>query len=121
MMSNTNLEVRVSGIESASQEEAVINLYEELAALPGLRIATIPETSAPAGSKGIDLGIAGLLVSLGASGALLPTVIQTIGEWLARRRHPPTIRFRDGDLELEWSGSEAPEKIIRLIAAHLEK
>ena len=111
-----------SGTISASRDEEVTRaLMAELDEVPKSAVTVASAGLAPQGSKALDAGVAGLIVSLGAAGATIPTLITTIRDWLLRQPPTTTLRMRRGDFEFEWTGSTPPEQVNSLLNSMIDR
>jgi hypothetical protein len=113
-------DIQVHIVELAGDEEAaeqkLLSLSRELRELSGVTVASTSAGAAPAGFKSLDLSSVALVISSLGGGALLPTVVKTIGEWLNRQPPATELKIKDGDFEFEWSGTTPPAAVERLIA-----
>jgi len=107
-------------IDSASDDDEEIDrttrqLREELSDLNIDSVGLVKTGSAPKGSKaGEDIIAWGsLLVSLAASGGVLPSLIGTVQSWLSRRENAKISMEIDGDkLEVSGVSSEEQNRLI---------
>jgi hypothetical protein len=107
---NVNITVQLcGGGGSARAEEAIYNLGQELRAIPRVQVRDEGAGEAPPGSKGGSW--TEILLGVTAAGALAPTIVTVLRDWLLRQPPTTSIKIRDGDLELEWSGAGPPPDI----------
>jgi hypothetical protein len=61
-----------------------------------------------------------ILISLGAAGAMLPTALGVLRDWLLRQPPTTTIRLKSGQIEFEFSSAtpspEIDSAVARLLA-----
>ncbi|WDF70959.1 effector-associated constant component EACC1 [Novosphingobium sp. KACC 22771] len=95
-------------------ERAMQNLADELRQVRRFAINR-RELPSNAGSKGTGLLLPEILVSFGAAGAVLPTLVSAIRDWLLRQPRGTTLRIKRGDVEFELSGQDMDEKMAELI------
>lgn len=105
----------------ARAEEAARNLMEELGAIPRLPVAMADGGPAPAGSKALGVGLAEILIGMTSAGALLPSALGVVRDWLVRQPPATTLKLKDGAFEVEWSGTTPPEAINEAIAKLLDR
>ena len=99
------------GAPPEAVEDANRALAEELRALPGVTSSPASQGAAPDGSKALESALMGLVVAGIGSGAVIPTLIGAIKDWLTRQRPSTTIKVKKGDLEFEWTGTTPPDDI----------
>lgn len=116
-----NIEV-LAGLSAAPShiDETARNLLEELTEIPRLS-ASFAEGPRPApGAKSIQSSLPEIVIAASAAGALLPTIVTTLRDWIMRQPPATTIKVKDGDFELEWSGTTPPaaleEGVMALLA-----
>lgn len=106
------LEVEIvssAGGAPAQVDAAARELLDEVVGLPGANASLAIDSNLPSGAKSIAANLPSIIIALGATGALLPTIVTTIRDWLTRQPPTTTIKIKDGDFELEWSGTTPPE------------
>jgi hypothetical protein len=69
----------------------------------------VPDSTAPAGAKGVGLDIGALLVALAASGGVLTTLLGVLQSWLLRHSGSRTVIEIDGD-RVELTGATDEER-----------
>src|SRR5688572_7381978 len=84
---NVNLHVRVTSQDAPGvrDDQLARALMEELDAIPRISVAPAVNDEAPAGSKATNIQIAEIVIALGAAGAVLPTLINAIRDWIIRQ------------------------------------
>lgn len=110
-MSASELVVALDG--TGADEDALINLMDEIAAVRGAQAARMEGGPAPEGSKALGLETMMLLVQAGAGA--LPKLVGSIGDWLTRQPQGTKLRIRRGDQEFEWEGPMPPAEILALL------
>ena len=103
-------------VRGLRDDEAARALMEELDAIPRVSVRPAINMDVPAGAKAAGIHFAEILVALGAAGALLPTVITAIKDWLVRQPPSTTLRLKDGDLEFEWTGTTPPDLVNEFVS-----
>jgi Effector Associated Constant Component 1 len=69
----------------------------------------VPDSTAPAGAKGVGLDIGALLVTLAASGGVLTTLLGVLQSWLLRHSGSRIVIEIDGD-RVELTGATDEER-----------
>jgi hypothetical protein len=103
-----------------ARDAAELALAEELRAVRGLvvrRLAIEPERLEGAKASGAEW--MGLALAMVGGGAVLPTAIKALSDWLLRQRPTTRIRVRKGDVEVEWSGQTPPPPEIQRMVERL--
>lgn len=101
--------------ENEELEQSTQQLREELLDLNIDSVATVKSGPTPQGSKAGEEMITwgSLLVSLAASGGVLPSLIGTVQSWLSRRENQKISMQIDGDkLEVTGVSSEEQRRLI---------
>lgn len=98
-------------------DDAVRSLLDELDNVPQVAATLAAIGPSPHGSKGIVGNLPEIVIAFGAAGAVVPTLITAVREWLLRQPPATTIRIKDGDFEIEWCGTNPPA----IIAESLEQ
>lgn len=108
--------------DSAVDEEEAARLVPRLRAeireldLDALRVRTAPGGAPPPpGAKGVDPVTAGAVVlALSASGGVLPSLVETLRDWLGRQsaRHRVSVTIDGDTIELERASAEERRKLI---------
>lgn len=83
-------------------------LLDEVLGLPGAKADLAINPELPSGAKSIAANLPSIMIALGTTGALLPSIVTAIREWLARQPPATTIKIKEGDFEIEWSGTTPP-------------
>lgn len=106
------IEVMATGpAGSLRADEAARLLLRELAAVPGLSPRLAEGGPIPDGSKSIQNFLPEVIIAASATGALFPSIVAIVRDWIMRQPPATTIKIKDGDFELEWSGSTPPEAL----------
>lgn len=108
--------IETSASERWHSEDLLIDLMEELCGIRGLPISTNEEGAPPAGSKSVASSWAEILITLGAAGALLPTALGVVRDWLLRQPPTTTLRLKLKDMDFEFSGTTPPQQIEAAVA-----
>lgn len=117
-----SIELVPTGTMSFERAEAAArNLMEELGSIPRLPVAMAEGGPAPAGSKALGVGLAEILIGMTSAGALLPSALGVVRDWLVRQPPATTVKVKDGAFEVEWSGTTPPEAINDAIAKLLDR
>lgn len=122
--SNSPIKIEImagASVAPAHLDEAARALLDELSNIPQLSATLAAGETAPAGSKAIATSLPEIIMALGAAGALLPTIVNTVRDWLIRQPPATTIKIKDGDFELEWSGATPPAAIAESAAQLLAR
>lgn len=105
-----------------ADDVAARSLMAELAAIPRTTIRMAEGVPAPIGSKAVMMDqLATVVVGMSAAGAILPTIITAIRDWLLRQPPQTSIKIKDGDFEFDWSGATAPIAVTDLISRMIER
>lgn len=83
-------------------------LLDEVLGLPGVKADLAIDPELPSGAKSISANLPSIMIALGTTGALLPAIVTLIREWLFRQPPATTVKIKDGDFEIEWSGTTPP-------------
>lgn len=102
-------------------DEAAQFLLDELRSIPHTSVRRVEGGPADPGTKSIANNLPEIVVACSAAGALLPTIVATIRDWLLRQRPTTTIKVKDGDFELEWSGVTPPATLANDMARLLAR
>jgi membrane-associated two-gene conflict system component 1 (EACC1) len=124
----TDLIIRINPGSDNDEEElarTTQQLREELSDLNIDSVDTVKTGPAPEGSKAGEEMITwgSLLVSLAASGGVLPSLIGTVQSWLSRRENQKISMEIDGDkLEVTGVSSEEQRRLIDIwVGRHSNK
>jgi hypothetical protein len=91
--------------------EAAQLLLEELACIPNLSARLADSGPPPQGSKSLQNFLPEVIIAASATGALFPSIVATLRDWIVRQPPATTIKIKDGDFEFEWQGSSPPEAL----------
>jgi len=113
----TDLIIRINSVNEDEEEleRSTQQLREELLDLNLDSVDLVKKGIAPEGSKAGEeiVSWGSLLVSLGASGGLLPSLIGSVQSWLSRKENQKITMEIGGDkLELTGISDEQKEKLI---------
>jgi hypothetical protein len=101
-------------------DAAARGLLDQVMELPGAKADLAIAPDLPSGAKSIAANLPTVIIALGTTGALLPTIVSAIRDWLVRQPPATTIKIKEGDFELEWCGTTPPavlEKgVVELLA-----
>lgn len=97
------------------------SISDDLAQVPGVSLELLHARVDTAGAKAIDGNIIGLIVALSGAGALLPTALSVLREWLMRQPPSTKVRIKSGDTEVEWDGATPPAEVAALIGRLVPK
>lgn len=106
-----------SVIQGEEAETAFRALSDDLRLLPDV---TVRPTHLGAGNeeaKALDGNIVGLIVGLGGAGAILPTALTVLRDWLVRQQPSTKLRIKLGDTEVEWDGATPPAEMLALLSS----
>lgn len=98
------------GRGGVAREDQLRNLFSDLRQVRGLKMEPVVRAEAP-GTKGADGSWAEILIAMGAAGALLPTAVSVLKDWLLRQPPSTAIRIKTPDFELEVSGAFTSEQL----------
>lgn len=118
---DVRIQVKAGGHSDGGDEEAARALMTELTDIPRVSTAMAAGGPAPPGSKAVGLGVAEIIIGLGAAGALIPTVVNAVRDWLLRQPPAASLKIKDGDFEFEWTGATPPSQVNELIADLIER
>ena len=124
LMMSTNGALRIEISRSASPlvaESAARALMEELAAIPRIDVQMAQGPPAGKGAKSVVVGLAAILVAASGAGALLPTIVSALRDWLVRQPPGTAIKIKTSDLEVEWSGTTPPQAINDLLGQLVDR
>lgn len=110
-MAHAELVVSLEG--RGADQDALVNLMDEIAAVRGAQAERMEGGPAPAGAKALGLETMALLVQAGAGA--IPKLVGSIGDWLTRQPQGTKLRIRRGDREFEWEGPMPPPEILALL------
>ncbi len=110
-MAASDLVVALEG--AGADEDALVNLMDEIGAVRGAHAARLEGGPAPEGSKALGLETMALLVQAGAGA--IPKLVGSLGDWLTRQPQGTKLRIRNGDREFEWEGPMPPAEILALL------
>lgn len=111
-------------VTSEGRDEQVAGtLVEELTQIRGVGVRRATAGQVPAGAKSVDGGsLTELVISLSAAGAILPTLVTVIKDWLLRQPPKTILRLKEGNFDFQWTGTTPPrqieEKLIQILALH---
>jgi hypothetical protein len=105
--------------DAAADEEALLGLQGEIEAIPRVMLRRPQVLGPPSGSKSVGWG--DILLAVSAAGALAPTLLIVIRDWLLRQPPSTTIKFKSGDFEFEWSGGGPQPNIDELLNAMVDR
>jgi hypothetical protein len=107
--------------DAEERERLGRQLWAELRQLDVEDVRPTLDGEAPPGAKAVDpMAWQTLLVSLGASGSVLATVVGVLRDWLGRHRDSTVKVILDGD-ELEFTAATAGERaeiVAAFVRAH---
>jgi hypothetical protein len=116
-MSTNELQLFFRGEESKRQgfEMSFRSLAEELRSIPEVIVQPIKELDIGTGTKAIDGNLVGLMVAMSGAGAVIPTTLTVVRDWLVRQRPAQTLRVKIDDVDIDWSGPSLPKELTDLI------
>lgn len=103
--------------QNEDAEPALRELGYDLQSLPEISVRHTHLGAAQEGAKALDGNIVGLIVGLSGAGAILPTALTVLRDWLVRQRPTTKLRIKLGDTEVEWDGATPPAEILALVAS----
>ena len=111
----TDSELTLSLIGQGADEDALLNLLNEIDNVRGARAERLEGGPAPEGSKALGLETMALLVKAGVD--VFPKLVGSLGDWLTRQPQGTKLRIKRGDDEFEWEGPMPPAEILALLTA----
>lgn len=101
------------GSTPEEQEETARRLQQDLMETDVLSVEHAAAALAPAGAKGLPVGLDTLLVTLAGSGSILATVIGTIANWLTERKKcGVTLKLDNDEITVTNPTAEDQRKLI---------
>ncbi|MDV9172449.1 hypothetical protein R6V09_20370 [Streptomyces sp. W16] len=106
---------------AADQEEAERFVGRLRAELRGLDIdamrvhASMSDAVPPAGAKAVDpVTVGAVVLALSASGGVLPTLVETLRDWLGRQsaRHRVSVTIDGDTIELERASADERRELV---------
>lgn len=93
-------------------ERLTQQLNEDLSVLD-IRKVDLVRRESPAGTKGDIVTWGSLLVTLAASGGILPSLVNTVQSWLTRHeKHSITLKIDNDELEMKGISDEDRHRLI---------
>lgn len=111
----TDSELTLSLVGQGADEDALLNLLDEIDNVHGARAERLEGGPAPEGSKSLGLETMALLVKAGVD--VFPKLVGSVADWLTRQPPGTKLRIKRGDDEFEFEGSMPPEEILALLKA----
>lgn len=116
MADGLRLKILGGGLLGAERaEEYARQLKNEVEQIPGLKANLVELPPSSPGAKGLGAPWAEVIIALGAAGALLPTIVETVKAWLLRQPPSMSIKLKDGDFEFEMNGGTSQDQVNDLL------
>lgn len=102
-------------VDAEMADRLTRQLRAEIAGLDIESLDFVTGRSTPRGAKGADpVTLGAIAVALSASGGVLPALVETLRDWLARngRRHRISVTINGDTIELEQASAEQRRALV---------